>query len=169
VDKGKLTTLKIPSLEDALELAYGKILVDLDLKTNRVEEVVDVVSKTDTKDIVLFFDSDYNSLSRVLGADKEFMIMPRAHALSEVDSAIALFDPPVIHIDFSFYTPECVQSIQTSSARVWINALGDPDKDIKQGREKRALKKLLLHGATVIQTDEPQLLLRALREKGLHP
>lgn len=169
VDKGKLTTLKIPSLEDALELAYGKILVDLDLKTDRVEEVVDVVTKTDTKDIVLFFDSDYNSLSRVLGADKEFMIMPRAHALSEVDSAITLFDPPVIHIDFSFYTPECVQSIQTSSARVWINALGDPDKDIKQGREKRALKKLLLHGATVIQTDEPQLLLRALRENGLHP
>jgi glycerophosphoryl diester phosphodiesterase len=47
--------------------------------------------------------------------------------------------------------------------------LGDPDGDIKRGKEKRALKKLLEHGASVIQTDEPRLLLAALREKGLHP
>ena len=58
VDKGKKTTLKIPSLEEALKLAYGQILVDLDLKTNRIEHVVDVVYKTETMDIVFFFDSD---------------------------------------------------------------------------------------------------------------
>jgi glycerophosphoryl diester phosphodiesterase len=169
VDKGKRTSLKIPSLKDALELAYGKILVDLDLKTDKVEEVIEVVNKTDTKDIVFFFDSDYNVLSRIHAADKDFMIMPRAHSIEQADSAISLFDPPVVHIDFSFYNPECVQSIQSSYARIWINALGDFDKDIKSGKEKRALKKLLQHGANVIQTDEPQLLLQALRERGLHP
>ncbi len=169
VDKGKRTSLKIPSLKDALELAYGKILVDLDLKTDKVEEVIEVVNKTDTKDIVFFFDSDYKVLSRIHAADKDFMIMPRAHSIEQADSAIGLFDPPVVHIDFSFYNPECVQSIQSSYARIWINALGDSDKDIKSGKEKRALKKLLQHGANVIQTDEPQLLLQALRERGLHP
>ncbi|WP_276371271.1 glycerophosphodiester phosphodiesterase family protein [Chryseolinea sp. H1M3-3] len=169
IDKGKRTSLKIPSLKDALELAYGKILVDLDLKTDKVEEVIGVVNKTDTKDIVFFFDSDYKVLSRIHAADKDFMIMPRAHSIEQADSAISLFDPPVVHIDFSFYNPECVQSIQSSYARIWINALGDADKDIKSGKEKRALKKLLQHGANVIQTDEPQLLLQALRERGLHP
>jgi glycerophosphoryl diester phosphodiesterase len=169
VDKGKLTTLRIPSLEDALELAYGKIMVDLDLKTDKVEKVIGVVNKTDTKDIVFFFDSDYNILSRVNAADKDFMIMPRAYSVEQSDSAILLFDPPVVHIDFSFYTPQCVRSIQNSFARIWINALGDTDRDIKSGKEKRALKKLLQYGANVIQTDEPHLLLQALREKGLHP
>jgi glycerophosphoryl diester phosphodiesterase len=169
VDKGKQTTFKIPSLEEALKLAYGKILVDLDLKTDRIENVIEVVNKTDTEDIVFFFDSDYNVLTLVQKANKDFLIMPRAHSLAEADSAIALFDPPVVHVDFSFYTTECVRAIQSSNARVWINALGNPDGDIKRGREKRALKKLLEHGATVIQTDEPRLLLAALREKGLHP
>jgi glycerophosphoryl diester phosphodiesterase len=169
VDKEKQTTLKIPSLEEALDLAYGKILVDLDLKTDKIENVIEVVNKTDTKDIVFFFDSDYNILSRVNAADKDFMIMPRVYSVEQSDSAIILFDPPVVHIDFSLYTPHCVQSIQSSHARVWINALGDPDLDIKSGKEKRALKKLLKYGANVIQTDEPQLLLQELREKRLHP
>jgi glycerophosphoryl diester phosphodiesterase len=166
VDKGKQTSFKIPSLEDALKLADGKILVDLDLKTDRIEKVIRVINRTYTKEIVFFFDSDYKVLSRVQAADKDFMIMPRAYSMAQADSAIALFDPPVVHIDFSFYTPECVQLIQSSSARVWINALGECDSDIRNGKEKRALKKLLSNGATVIQTDEPELLLKALNKQG---
>jgi glycerophosphoryl diester phosphodiesterase len=169
VDKGKKTRLKIPSLEDALEVAYGKILIDLDLKTDKIEEVVKVVNKTNNNDFVFFFDSDYKVLSRVQRANKNYMIMPRAYSIQQADSAISLFDPPVVHIDFSFYTPECVEAIRSSNARVWINALGDPDKDLKEGKEKRALKNLLQYGATVVQTDEPALLLTALRKKGLHP
>jgi glycerophosphoryl diester phosphodiesterase len=169
VDKGKKTKLKIPSLHDALELAYGKILIDLDLKTDKIGEVVKVVNKTNSKDFVFFFDSDYHVLSRVHQADKDFMIMPRAYSVQMADSAISLFDPPVVHIDFSFYTPQCVDVIRSSAARVWINALGDPDKDLKEGRQKHALKNLLENGASVIQTDEPALLLAALRKKGLHP
>jgi glycerophosphoryl diester phosphodiesterase len=168
VDKGKKTKLRITSLEDALELAYGKILIDLDLKTDRIEEVVKVVKKTNNSEFVFFFDSDYNVLSRVQQCNKDFMIMPRAHSAHEADSAISLFDPPVVHIDFSFYTPECVQLIKSSKARVWINSLGDPDKDLKEGKEKRALKTLLEHGANVVQTDEVKLMLEALRKKGLH-
>jgi glycerophosphoryl diester phosphodiesterase len=166
IDKGKRTSFKIPSLRDALSLAHGKILVDLDLKTDKVDNVVDIVNRTDTKEIVFFFDSDYGVLSRVRAADEDFMIMPRAHSVAQVDSAIALFDPPVVHIDFSFYTPECVQLIQSSSARVWINALGECDTDIRAGKAKAALKKLLYHGATIIQTDEPELLLKALEQQG---
>ena len=168
VANGKQTPLKIPTLEGALRLADGKIMVDLDLKTDRVDKVIEVIKKTDTEDIVIFFDSDYDVLSRIQKSNKDFFIMPRAHSVEEADSAIALFDPPAVHIDFSFYTPECVASIQSSNARVCINALGDPDSDIRRGKEKRALKKLLEHGATIIQTDEPQLLLVALRKQGLH-
>lgn len=168
VDKGKKTKFKIPSLEEALELAHGKILIDLDLKTERIDEVVKIVNKTYSKDFVFFFDSDYRALSRVHQADKDFMIMPRAHSIQEADSAINLFDPPLVHIDFSFYTAQCVEAIQSSDARVWINALGDPDKDLREGKEKRVLKYLLQYGANVIQTDEPRLLLEALRKRGLH-
>lgn len=169
VDKGRRTSLKIPTLQEALTLASDKIMVDLDLKTEKIDKVIEVVKKTDASDIVLFFDSDYNLLVQVQKSGKDYMIMPRAHSVEQADSVIAIFDPPVVHIDFSFYTGECVQMIQSSFARTWINALGELDEDIAKGKERHALKKLLEHGANVIQTDEPQLLLKALREQGLHP
>lgn len=169
IDKGRRTSLKIPSLEDALTAAGNRIMVDLDIKTERIDEVLKVVRKVDAKELVLFFDSDYSLLSRIQQSDKDYMIMPRAHSLEQADSLIAVFDPPVVHIDFSFYTDECVQMVQSSFARIWINALGDLDEAIAKGKERHALRKLLEHGANVIQTDEPQLLLKALREQGLHP
>jgi glycerophosphoryl diester phosphodiesterase len=166
VDKGKRTSLKIPSLEDALKLAEGRIMVDLDLKTDRIGPVINVVKKTATENIVVFFDSDFAMLSRIREAGRDFMIMPRAHSYTQADSALLLFDASVVHIDFSFYTPECTQLIHNNDARVWINALGDVDEDIARGREKRALKKLLQHGADIIQTDEPELMLKILSENG---
>jgi glycerophosphoryl diester phosphodiesterase len=166
VDKGKKTSYKIPSLEAALELADGKILVDLDLKTDRVEKIVAVVKRLDMKESVFFFDSDYEVLSRIKSMDKDFMIMPRAYSISQVDSAIMMFDPPIVHIDFSFYTKECTEAIKNSYARTWINALGEYDKDLKEGKTKQVLKKLLTDGASIIQTDEPELLLKALAKNG---
>lgn len=166
VDKGKLTSLRIPSLEDALNVAKGKILVDLDLKTDRINEVVRIVEKTKTNDIVIFFDSDYEVLTYVQKINKDFMIMPRAHSIREADSAVAIFDPPIVHIDFSFYSSECTSLIKGSFARTWINALGEPDEALRNGRERKVLKKLLAEGANVIQTDEPALLLKALEKNG---
>src|SRR5690349_5386292 len=128
VDKGKVTQLKIPSLEMALNAAHGNILVDLDLKTDRIDDVVRIVEKTEMQDYVLFFDSEYSVLQRVKSRNADFMIMPRAYRLTQADSAIAMFDPPVVHIDFDFYTPETVSVIKGSMARVWINALGEPDQ-----------------------------------------
>lgn len=169
VDKGKTTNYKIPTLEAALELADGKIMVDLDLKTDRVEKIIDIIKRTDTKEIVFFFDSDYDVLSKVRSIDSELMIMPRAYSIAQVDSAIMLFDPPVIHIDFSFYTGDCTERIRDSYARVWINALGDPDKDIRAGKSRKAVKKLVSNGANIIQTDEPRLLLEVLKKQGYRP
>src|SRR5688572_13486724 len=166
VDKGKKTSYKIPSLEEALELADGKILVDLDLKTDRLDRIIEVVKRLDMKESVFFFDSDYDALSRIQSANKDFMIMPRAHSVGQADSAIVMFDPPIVHIDFSFYTTECVKLIKDSNARIWINALGDCDKDLRAGKSKQALKKLLGNGANIIQTDEPELLLKALEKYG---
>lgn len=164
VDKGKVTRLKIPSLQDALAEASGRILVDLDLKTDRIHDVVRIVEKTDMQEYVLFFDSDFNVLSQIRKMDSDFMIMPRVHNANEADSAVLLFDPPVVHIDFDCYTKETVDIIRGSMARAWINALGEPDEEIRSGKIKKALKRLLQKGASIVQTDEPALLVPALRK-----
>lgn len=168
VEKGAATNYKIPTLEEALSSAKGHILVDLDLKTDRLQPILDVIRKTKTEDIVLFFDDDYNSLRFFENKNKDFMMMPRAHSLAEADSAIALFKPEIVHIDFSFYTPQVVNAIKKHKARVWINALGAIDTALRNGNTEEALSQLLKNGANVIQTDEPELLLKILKEKKIH-
>lgn len=167
-EKGVATTHKIPTLEEALRLAKGHILVDLDLKTNKLAPIWEVIRKTKTEDIVFFFDTDYDALSFFDQKDKALMIMPRAHSLAMANSAIRLFKPEVVHIDFSFYTPEVVNTIKSKKARVWINALGAIDTAIGSNHPEEALQQLLKYGANVIQTDEPERLLKLLKEKKIH-
>jgi glycerophosphoryl diester phosphodiesterase len=169
VAAGDTTELTIPTLEAALNLAKGHIMVDLDLKTDKMEAILEVVRKTGTEDIVFFFDSEYPSLHYLQEEDNNLMLMPRAYSYAMADSAIALFHPQVVHIDFSFYTPEVIKLIKDNHARVWINALGEPDAHIRQGMAATAIDTLLMYGANIIQTDEPELLLEALKARELHP
>ncbi|WP_025764722.1 glycerophosphodiester phosphodiesterase family protein [Dyadobacter tibetensis] len=164
----KLTNEKIPTLEEALLAAKGNILVDLDLKTDRMEEVIAVIRKTGTRDIVFFFDSDYEVLQMIDEADEQFMIMPRAYNEAMADSAIQLFSPEVVHIDSKFDSPQVGQLIKGNHARIWINALGKLDEEIRKGDVNKVIDTLTENGANIIQTDEPEKLMKALKARQLH-
>lgn len=165
---GKVTEETIPTLEEALQTAKGRILVDLDLKTEQIEKVIEVVKKVGAADFVFFFDSDYEILSKVDAASPKYMLMPRAYSQAMADSALTRFKPEVIHIDSKFYTPEVTNLIRSKGARVWINALGEPDGEIRKGNAREALKSLTQQGANIIQTDEPEKMISVLKELGLH-
>lgn len=168
VSNGKVTEETIPTLEEALQIAKGHILVDLDLKTDQIDKVIEVVKKVGAEDFAFFFDSDYEILSKVDAASKKYMLMPRAYSQAMADSALTRFKPEVIHIDSKFYTPEVTSLISNKGARIWINALGAPDEEIRKGNVSETLKNLTKQGANIIQTDEPEKVIRGLRELGLH-
>ena len=58
--------------------------------------------------------------------------------------------------------------IKDNQARIWINALGEPDASMGTDNEGDTMNKLLRYGANIIQTDKPGLLLDALKERNLH-
>ena len=165
---GTLTSETIPTFEEFLNVAKGKIMVDIDIKTSYLKPVVDVVKKTQTQNQVFYFDDDYESLQKVRSLDPGAMLMPRAHSYHEADSALIRFKPQAIHIDETFYTPEVTKLIRDKNARVWINALDHADVDIRAGKIENALKKLTLYNANIVQTDEPERILEYLRSKKLH-
>lgn len=164
-----VTTEKIPTLEEALKLAKGKIFLDLDIKTDKIGPVLAIIRKTGTTGQVFFFDDDFEMLSTIDKASKKYMLMPRAHSYASADSALKRFMPEIVHIDFDFYDRKVSELIRGKKARVWINALGEPDQALRAGRTQEVLDTLLANGANVIQTDEPALMLKLLKEKGLHP
>ena len=155
-----------PSLEAALRLAKDRILVDLDMKTDRVDAVMAVIQRLDMEDQVFWFDSDLAVLDRAQALDPDTQVMPRAHAVTDIAPLCARYAPmPVIHIDPGFNRLETVDAARACGARVWINALGDVDAALGSG-ETETLDVLLGGGATIIQTDRPEALIAVLERSG---
>lgn len=163
---GTITQERLATFEEALKMAKGKAMIDIDIKTSNLKPVIDAIKRTGTENQVFFFDNDYDALNEVLSMMPEALIMPRAYSYQMADSALTEFSPPVVHIDDSFYSKELAQLIKENNARIWINALGEQDQLIRQGNTAEALDSLLKFGANIIQTDEPELLIPLLQSKG---
>ncbi len=164
---GTLTNERLATLEETLNLVKGKAMVDIDIKTSNLKPVADVIKKTGTAHQVCFFDNDYDALKEVISLMPEALLMPRAYSYQMADSALKVFSAEVIHIDESFYTPELTSLIKGKNARIWINALGEPDDLIRNGKAEQALQNLIKYEANIIQTDEPETLIPLLEKKGL--
>jgi len=165
---GRISKESVPTFEEFLKVIKGKILVDIDMKTDNAKGVVEAVLKTGTMQDVFYFDNDYHVLDEIKKYDRSAQLMPRAYNFHMADSALVKFNPQVVHIDPKFYTQELTQMIRKNKARVWINALGEPDCYIRNGYGEEELEKLIGKGANIIQTNEPEMLLELLRSKGLH-
>ena len=160
-------THHIPLLKDVFALAYGKIILDLDLKEVIIKPLVQLVQESNTRKQVLFFDGSYQVLDSILYYDSTLLLMPRAHSLDDVKEIISKYHPAVIHIDPSFYTPEVVETIKENGGRIWINALGWPDIKAYWGFKKIAYNPLIKYKANIIQTDLPLDVHLFLKQKNL--
>lgn len=155
---GKLTGEQIPTLEEALLLAKGKILVDLDIKTAAcIDAIMETVEKTNTANNSLFFLGAPQYVKAIKAKNPAFRTLLRTHGASQVDAAFAMVTTEAVHIDPSHYTTAVVQTIRSNNARIWINALGEVDSKVAAGNVA-AFEEVLGQGANIIQTDQPALL-----------
>ncbi len=155
----------IPTLEEALTLAKGKIMVDLDIKSAEcIDGIIDVVNKTNTADQCLFFVGEAAHVKMLKDKNPAFMALLRTNSAKEVEDAFNIVKPDAVHIDDSHNTAEVIKSIKANGSRVWHNALGEVDKEVKAGNTA-AFEKAIHTGANIIQTDYPALLKEFLISK----
>lgn len=168
---GKPSVEKIPTFDEVLKLAKGKIMIDIDFKadTGRASrETYRLISAYGMEKQVLFFVYDYKDVEGLRRNSKKVPIMPRAYNKQDVSAILAIGGFPVIHVDESYYSDTVMGSIRKAGVRVWTNALGKYDKMEKE-KEGTGFDELLKMGqVNVIQTDRPEQLLAYLRKKGLH-
>ena len=164
---GTVTDEKMASLEKVLKIAKGKVMIDIDIKSNRIKPIVDIVIKTGTENQVIFFHNKFDILTKILEMLPEAIVMPLPYSYQLTDSALNVFSPKVVHINESLNTPEICNLIKNNNSRIWINALGKPDDHLRKNRPDAGIKNLLLQGANIVQTDEPELMIRYLKSKGL--
>ncbi|OOG76821.1 glycerophosphodiester phosphodiesterase family protein [Algoriphagus sp. A40] len=144
----------IPTLREALELAKGKVYVDLDLKTEKVQYLVPIVKELGMADQVFFFDSDWNVLDHVRSLMPEAQLMPRAYSTDDIYKIEKRFAPAMVHIDPSFYTNKTMKACRKYGMKTWINSLGGTDGKIAANPDPKLAEQLVTPGAKMVQTDE---------------
>jgi glycerophosphoryl diester phosphodiesterase len=179
---GNPTAEVIPTLEEALREIRGRALVNLDKSDEHAAEICAVVEREGALGFALFSVTQslsvYESLYPGLLAKIKFMLVvspdrPGGRAL--IEEYLAQRPPLIVQIVFAREDDPAlalVPAIRARGIRVWCNALwphhsaGHHD-DRALTDPEGAWGWLIAHGASILQTDRPQLLLEYLRRKSL--
>jgi len=163
----KVTDEKVPTLEEVLMLAKGRILVDLDIKVNKFTEILAVVNRTQTKNTVfaLVYRPVYGKM--IKEQSPGFRTLIRTNNEAAVDTLFTVTNTEAVHIDNRHNTVAVTTKIRNHGARAFINALDDADKKVAAG-DLDAYDEDIKNGANIVQTNYPALLMQYLKKKGLY-
>lgn len=165
---GEVTEHVIPTLAEALALTKDRLVVDIDLKTDKVEFVVDVVKTSQAQKHIMFFNSKLQVLANLRKLLPSAVIMPLASNANEAKYFAKNFGIEIVHLKDSFSSSSLTNYIRDNNSASWLNTLGKVDTFLAQG-SRSALDIIVKKRVDILQTDQPKLVLDVLTEKGLRP
>lgn len=179
------TKHSVPTLEEALLAAKGKVLVNLDKADRYFDLVVPVLEKTGTtKQIIMKGSKPANEVLTLYGKYlDEIMYMPvvnlyRENARELMEGYMADLKPCAYELvyktDDEVAYPKELRSALSGKALIWYNTLWDTlcgghDDDLALEDPDAAFGFLIdTLGARIIQTDRAEYLLNYLKKRKLH-
>ena len=180
---GVATSHQIPTLEEAMIVAKGKIWVNIDKGYDYFDLVEKVLEKTGTTQQVLIkaglpYQKVVAENKAVL--DKLFFMpiidMANPDAMTMVEEYIKNMQPKAFEVCFT-QIDQALQNvldrIQKSGSTVWINTLWpslcaglNDDRAVEENQQDSIWGKVIEMGASFIQTDRPKELVNYLRNQG---
>lgn len=181
---GKVGEFKVPTLEEAMLAAKGKITVNLDKADQYFDEVYKILEKTGTvEQTIIKSDLPYEVLLAKYGEPfKKMTFMPVIDLDKQktFESVLPVLQKqyPYYEIVFKKENKELLLKIKEylkdSSSVIWINSLwpslcgGYSDDRALKSPDQTWGYLIDELGAGILQTDRPQYMLEYLRSKGLH-
>lgn len=182
---GHATEHKVATLRDAMTLAKGKILVNIDKGYDYFDDVYKILEETGTVDqCIIKAGKKYQEVMDEKPIALEKMIfMPviklaKENAEKRIKGFAKEYKPIMYELSFDNDRKETIQKIQyakKTGSRLFINSLWPElcgghhdDRAVEKGEYDKSWGWIIKRGGTVIQTDRPALLLKYLRERGLH-
>lgn len=156
--KDNLTGEQVPTLEEVLVEATGKILIDIDFKAapKHIDKALALIEKHKMENQIIFFLYDHKLSPKLHKKSPDIIIMPRAHNQNEVEEILKWDYIKVIHVDDSFYDDTLMNRILDANVRVWMNALGKYDTMEKTEKNSGFEALLKQKNINIIQTDLPR-------------
>ena len=182
---GVATAHRMPTLREALEVCKDRIVVNID-KGYQYYDLVQALSEElgVTGQLLIKGKSPVEDVAAKFARyEHNMMYMPIIDILKPKGQALFAeyrdkgITPLAYEVCWSEYTPEvkeCMDKVVASGSKLWVNSLwptlngGLCDDAAFEGDPAEVYGKLVDMGATMIQTDRPELLISYLRSRGLH-
>lgn len=179
-------SLHICTLREALECCKDRICVNVDQGYQFYDMVLEITEELGVTDQILI-KGKYTAakVAEKMGShEHNMMYMPIIDIQKEKGQA--LFNeymetgtvPLAYEVCWNKTTPEveeCFHKILDSGSKIWVNTIWgslcgylDDDKALDCGDPAEIYDQVIALGASLIQTDRPEQLLKYLRDRGLH-
>jgi glycerophosphoryl diester phosphodiesterase len=153
---------KIPTFDEFLERAKGRMKLYVDHKKAPPSEVLALIEKHGMlKDVVV-----YNGSPTILREYKRLApsvwIMPdHPRSIEAIDALAKDLKPETLDGSIREWTAPEVEAAHKAGCRVWVDNIGSLDNPA-------GIKQAVETGVDAIQTDNPEIVLNVLRGMGLH-
>jgi glycerophosphoryl diester phosphodiesterase len=149
---------RIPTFDEVLKLAHGRIGVYVDLKSATAQTIVDAIRKADMVERVVIYRGDIPQLKEIQQIDPRLKVMPESRNVANVKAAIESLHPKVIAFGASDFFEEIIRLTKASGAAVYVDRMGKTDAP-------EGWQSAIDAGADGIQTDLPARLVEYLRKR----
>ena len=181
---GCKTRHKVPTFEEVMTLCKGKVMVNIDKGYDYFKEAYAILEKTGTvNQCVIKSDHPYGKVVLENGEVlKKMLFMPVVNLDEEdaekiIEDYIVNLKPMVFELIFKNDSPDVlrlIEKVRASGAKIWINTLWpelcgghDDDRAVELKDLEGSWGWVVKHGAKLIQTDRPILLLDYLNKNKL--
>jgi glycerophosphoryl diester phosphodiesterase len=165
--KDSITEDNIPLLEDALKMAKGKVIVNLDLKAVNYKQLYQMLKKYNMEKAVISYTGTLKEVNKMLSVDSIYAVMPLVKTKEEMLYYHQNTKSPLQHFTDESFTKDNMDWMRKNNKIVFVNTLWDEDDSFILGKME-AMDGVIALKPAIIQTDHPKLLIDYLRSKKLH-
>ncbi|MFA6083275.1 glycerophosphodiester phosphodiesterase family protein [Mucilaginibacter sp.] len=183
---GRVTNNHIPTLKEVMiALKNSNVKINLDKSYDYYVETYAILKETGTiKQAIFKAEVTFDELKQRYPQLIDSIIYMPVVNLNKPEAKKIIIDylknmkPYAFELNFTKDTSSVLSDnkfITQTGAKVWINSLWaslnaghDDDTAIEDGNLKDSWDWIIAHGATIIQTDRPEQMLKYLRKKQLH-
>ncbi len=155
----QIRALGVPTFEEALNLAKGRIGIYVDNKQTSPAALVEAIERAGMGDRVVIYGG--SELRQIHALRPAWKVMPEADSVSHLGRVIDDLHLKVAAFDRNDFNPETIAVAGKAGIDIFVDRLGPQDNE-------PGWQSAIDAGATGIQTDHPAELVRYLRARRLH-
>jgi glycerophosphoryl diester phosphodiesterase len=149
---------KIPTFDQVLDLARGKIGIYVDIKNATAQDLVNHIVDHGMADHVVMY-CGARMCKQIQELNSKLKVMPESRSVDNSRMLVDLLHPPVIAFGTADFQPEIIAIAKEAKAKIYLDVMGKADNP-------EGWQATIDAGADGLQTDRPGPLVEWLRANG---